>query len=118
MKTRSTSRNIFRFVGVTAAAVVATLATSLPASAAVDRTDCGNRNDILKLETNTGNLCFANPGVADVAIYGVNVVRPNNYTVTIGYQYAIGSEVLWVTRHPGENWEAPMHKITRIVIWG
>ncbi|MER5429726.1 beta/gamma crystallin domain-containing protein [Streptomyces sp. NPDC002588] len=103
---------------MTAAAVAATLATSLPASAEVDRTDCGNRTDILKLETQTGDLCFANAGVRDVAIHGVDVVRPNNYTVTIGYQYAIGSEVLWVTRYPGQNREAPMHKITRIVIWG
>ncbi|MDX2675527.1 beta/gamma crystallin domain-containing protein [Streptomyces sp. NY05-11A] len=118
MKPRSKTRNVLRFVGVTAAAAVATLATSLPANAAVDRTDCGNRTDILKLETKTGNLCFANPGVADVAIYGVDVLRPGNYTVTIAYQYAIGSEVLYVTRYPGQNWEAPMHKITKIGIWG
>lgn len=117
MKARSTSRNVLRFAGVTAAALAATLATSLPAHAAVDRTECGNRTDILRLISNTDNLCFANPGSADVAIYGVHTVRPGNYAVTITYQGSIGGELLYVTRYPGQNWEAPMHKVTRITIW-
>lgn len=113
MKTRSTSRNVLRFAGVTAAALTATLATSLPAQAAVDRTACGDSR-LLQLDTNTGSLCFANAGIADVAIYGVHTIRPGNYRVTVLYQETINGDVRALTRDPGKNWESPMHKVLRI----
>ncbi|MEU6349026.1 hypothetical protein ABZ896_06830 [Streptomyces sp. NPDC047072] len=118
MKTRSTTRNALRFVGVTAAALTAALATALPADAAggVDRTDCGNRTDILRLETNTGNLCFVNRGDQDVQIYGVTAIWPGDYTVTVAYQATINGDVRYLDRDPRDGWESPMHKVTHIWI--
>ncbi|MFI9809525.1 beta/gamma crystallin domain-containing protein [Streptomyces sp. NPDC052301] len=82
----------------TALTVAATAALSaiipLSSAAAVDRTDCGNRTDFVKI-TNYNwrqTLCFANAGEQNVHIYRVNQVEAGNNRVEVilgGRKYTI-----------------------------
>ncbi|MDX2938181.1 beta/gamma crystallin domain-containing protein [Streptomyces ipomoeae] len=86
---RSTVRRALRFVGVTGAALAATLATSLPAHA-INRVDCGNYGEFLYFETDGVDPCFANAGTIDVAIYGVGWMNTGNNEVSFKFRTVLG----------------------------
>lgn len=117
---RSIARRALRFAGVTGAALVATVATALPAHA-INRVDCGGRNDFLYFEVDGVNPCFANAGTIDVAIYGVGWMSTGNNEVSIKYRTVLGGP-LWDSGRLAE-WTAfdlglasgsPSHKVHKI----
>ncbi|WP_149829526.1 beta/gamma crystallin domain-containing protein [Streptomyces tailanensis] len=87
---RSTARRALRFAGVTGAALVATLATSLPAHA-INRVDCASGNDFLYFEVDGVDPCFANAGTINAAIYGVGWMDTGNNEVSFKYRAVLGS---------------------------
>lgn len=81
-------KNPLKRIGITVAATAA-LSVVIPMSsaAAVDRTDCGNRTDLVKIYNynRTGTLCFANAGSQSVEIYGVDEVDAGNNEVDVTF---------------------------------
>jgi hypothetical protein len=72
-----------------AGTMAAAIAISLPVvdAHAMNRTDCAGRTDFFTIwnYNYTGELCFANAGSANVAIYQVDATSPGNNNV----QYVI-----------------------------
>lgn len=88
-------KNPLKRIAVTVAATAA-LSVVIPVSsaAAMNRTDCGNRTDFVKLTKLGGkeSLCFANAGEQNVKIYQVGTVEAGNNSVSItidGHTYDI-----------------------------
>ncbi|MEV0537865.1 beta/gamma crystallin domain-containing protein [Kitasatospora sp. NPDC050463] len=100
-------------------AVAGAVAVVLPASSAfaVNRTECRGLG-VLLLHNAGGDLCFANAGVQNVAIYGVDRIWTGDNKVTFEYVPKLGAPATSATV---DKWRfgnvPPIHKITKIRIW-
>ncbi|MCG7525358.1 hypothetical protein MHW47_13000 [Streptomyces sp. OfavH-34-F] len=106
-----------------AAVVVAagTLAAVLPGSSAsaLNRVSCTEMG-YLTIHNAGGSLCFANAGVQDVAIYGVDQIWTGNNKITFEYVPTQGAPTTSKTVGKwayGTVTGAPLHKITKIRVW-
>ncbi|MFJ5836495.1 beta/gamma crystallin domain-containing protein [Streptomyces shenzhenensis] len=106
---------------VTALAAVTVLAGTATPAQAINRVDCAGRSDFFSV-FNDGEICFANAGYTDVAIYGVRLVNSGNNSGEFTMSRAINSLVQNIafskynTITP--DWgQAPFHKVSSIKIF-
>ncbi|WUU80999.1 hypothetical protein OG790_05755 [Streptomyces cellulosae] len=99
-------------------AVAGALAVLIPAGPAVamNRTDCGNRTDFVKVWYNGGKntVCFANAGVQDVDLPNAVKVSSGNNRI----RFVVGGDIYtmdkWATK---VDVEGQNRKLTRLRIF-
>ncbi|WP_030872288.1 hypothetical protein OG311_00100 [Streptomyces sp. NBC_01343] len=116
---------LMRGAGVAAVALLTTLATTLPAHA-INRTDCGNRDDFLAVYTYDSHiLCFANAGEVNVAIYQPMYIKTGNNVVRVRYRPGMNAPAIeagvgkWSSYSFQQEWKLPLqppHKLEWIKI--
>ncbi|MFE2937929.1 beta/gamma crystallin domain-containing protein [Streptomyces sp. NPDC059255] len=106
---------------VTALAAVTVLAGTAAPAQAINRVDCAGRTDFFSV-VNDGQLCFANAGYTDVAIYGVRQVNSGNNSGEFSMARTTSSPVQNVAFSKyntiAPDWgQAPFHKVSSIKIF-
>ncbi|MEV1001830.1 beta/gamma crystallin domain-containing protein [Nonomuraea sp. NPDC050202] len=104
-----------------ATAALAIMVTTATPAYAINGVPCPplERSEFLEIQ-NDGRLCFANGGIAQVAIYGVKFISTGNNRVRFSFQRQIGGIVEW--GQIDYKWVAyvynpPLHQITSIQIY-
>jgi len=95
---RQSAEAILRRAGVVAA-MAGAIAIALPTvtAQAVNRVDCGDRQDFAKVINNgySGSLCFANSGWTSVRIYNVDQINAGNNRVSTWTGTQLGTWVVY-----------------------
>ncbi|RMB85822.1 beta/gamma crystallin domain-containing protein [Streptomyces shenzhenensis] len=106
---------------VTALTAVTILAGTAAPAQAINRVDCAGRTDFFSVH-NDGELCFANAGYTDVAIYGVRLVSAGNNSGEFAMLRTVNAPVQSVAFSKyntiAPDWgQAPFHKVSSIKIF-
>lgn len=105
-----------------ATAALAIMVTTATPAYAINRVTCPSYfpHEFVEIGSGGGALCFANGGIQNVAIYGVDYIWSGNNRVRYSFQRQIGSIVEWgqIDRKSGmQSYNSRIHQITSIQIY-
>jgi hypothetical protein len=98
-----------------AAFLALTLALPATPAFATNPTVCGNRTDLVKLQSAAGDICYVNGGVTAVNIPGVRQMYSGRNKVTINYE--LGGRYYSLPMTPGQRAIRPSVRVYEVRIW-